>query len=81
VYLDRTSLGNDVLIMNIPTDQHTLGHVLFSAQRIFCSCIEVCQREIYINGYGIFAYLVIMIMNTSQAFLRYFLIIRKFEFG
>jgi Hint module len=49
-------LGNDMLVR----DQHGLGHLLFTPQRMFCQYfIDICKMEMYINGYGILAYLLV----------------------
>jgi Hint module len=64
----------DVLDYHILWNQHTCGHFIFSPQRLFCSYfIETCKKEIYINGYGIFAYVIIMLswfINKFQAIIR-----------
>jgi Hint module/Trypsin len=40
--------------------QNAIGEVLFFPQRLFCHYfMSSCQREIYINGFGITAYLVV----------------------
>jgi Hint module len=40
--------------------QNNIGEVLFFPQRLFChDFMSSCQREIYINGFGITAYLVV----------------------
>lgn len=40
--------------------QHTIGHILFFPQRIFCSYfMKTCINENYVDGYGYLAYVVI----------------------
>jgi Hint module len=55
--------------MTFLPDQHTLAHVLFYHQRLFCySFIELCKKEIYIHGYSPLAYLLV----GGSAFLHNF---------
>jgi Hint module len=43
-----------------PWDLHMIGHILFTPQRFFCHYfLEICQKEYYINGYGILSYLMV----------------------
>jgi Hint module len=45
---------------NMKWDHHALGHVCFLPQRLFCRYVlHVCQMETYINGYGIFAWIIV----------------------
>jgi Hint module/LVIVD repeat len=38
-------------------DQHTIGHIVYSGQRLFCYYfLTTCQNESYIKGYGVFTY-------------------------
>jgi Hint module len=41
-------------------NQHDWGHIIFAPQRWFCTCfLESCKKEMYFNGYGLVAYLVV----------------------
>jgi Hint module len=74
VYAPLTQSGNinvnellasnyvDVLDYNVLWNQHILGHIMFSPQRLLCFYfIQTCKNEIYINGYGILAYVLVIL--------------------
>lgn len=67
----------EVLNFQLSFDQHTLGHVVFTPQRLFCHYfLETCKDEIYINGYGVLAYVIVIcswMFNKYQTFLQFFL--------
>lgn len=47
----------DVLDHGWIWNQHTVGHIMFLPQRIFCSCfLDTLKNEKYIDGYGYLAY-------------------------
>jgi Hint module len=55
-YVDLFNLPLMILLM----DQHTMAHILFYPQRMFCCLwIKLCTKEIYIHGYGPLAYLLV----------------------
>jgi hypothetical protein len=55
-YVDLLGFPSTILL----PDQHTLAHILFFPQRMFCnSFLELCKQEIYIQGYGPLAYLLV----------------------
>jgi Hint module len=48
-------------------DHHGLGHVCFLPQRLFCHYfMHVCQTETYINGYGIFTWIIVHVGRTMN---------------
>jgi Hint module len=58
-------------MMPLLWDQHTLAHVLFGPQRIFCYYwIDTCQLEIYLNGYGPLAYCIVEFSNFIKTYSR-----------
>jgi Hint module len=62
------SLFLDVLV-STGWNAHTIGHFLFTPQRIFCSYyMNMCQQEIYWNGYGLFTYGMVMIHQIISYF-------------
>jgi Hint module len=55
-YVDLLELPSMILL----PDQHTLAHIFFYPQRMFChSFFEICKKEIYIHGYGPLSYLLV----------------------
>jgi Hint module len=57
--------------------QNTIGEVLYFPQRIFCQYfMSSCQHEIYIDGFGITAYVVIRLCNMMKrwGYVGYFII-------
>jgi Hint module len=55
-YVDLLELPSMILL----PDQHTLAHILFYPQRIFCRVfLDICKKEIYIHGYGPLSYLLV----------------------
>jgi Hint module len=70
----------DVFDSQVPWNQHSWGHIMFTPQRVFCHhCMTICKKEIYINGYGILAYLIVLIswiinacLTSFQIFFRLF---------
>jgi Hint module len=56
------------MMMTMPWDHHTLAHNLFRPQQLFCHwVISVCQQEIYFNGYGLLAYLLVACSSVIQS--------------
>jgi Hint module len=50
-------------------NRHIAAHILFHPQRYFCyHYLDICKKEIYINGYGILAYAIIALSSIKQTF-------------
>jgi hypothetical protein len=55
--------------MMMTWDHHMLAHKLFRPQQLFCHWfIGVCQQEIYFNGYGLLAYLLVVGSSSQSIF-------------
>jgi Hint module len=63
-YVDLIELPNLILL-----DAHSLVHIIFWPQRLFChSFIGTCRNEIYINGYGPWTYLIVGVSSFIQPY-------------
>jgi Hint module len=70
-YVDLFHGNFPTLLLQRGWDQQILAHILFHPQRYVCSHhLAICKNEMYINGYGILAYVIITssgVIETLQS--------------
>jgi Hint module len=72
-YVDMLEEYQDMILY----DQHFLGHIIFTPQRLFCTyVIDLCKDEVYVNGYGPLSYLIVqstsIVTKSFKYWMKYF---------